>query len=132
MANFTLPSSDLELFGVQKEVFITVPSINIEISNRSHYMNAPVSTMMVRRPPFIHPPINETTTPENEEVIELVYEILMPIVACLGIMGNILGYIILRQDKFSGLIFSYMKGLAFTDTMYLIFCLQVCLYKSFT
>lgn len=80
------------------------------------------------RPPFPPPPTdNSTGTQSKEAVIVVVYEILLPLISTIGIIGNLAVFAVLRRNdkKFSGFMYSYMRGLAITDTIYLLFCIQV-------
>ena len=62
---------------------------------------------------------------KDQEIIELTYEILLPVISSVGIMGNSFIFLLLSQKKFNGFMFTYLKGLALTDLFYLFFCLQV-------
>ena len=54
------------------------------------------------------------------------YSIVIPSFCIAGIFGNLLSlYILSANTKFKGFMYTYMKGLAITDTLYLIFDLQV-------
>lgn len=80
---------------------------------------------------IIPPEANATqpsVTPEGQKIIETTYEIILPITASIGILGNISAIIILFWFKFNNrFFFTYMKGLAITDLSYLFFTLQVVL-----
>ncbi|TRY79660.1 hypothetical protein TCAL_02006 [Tigriopus californicus] len=77
---------------------------------------------------IIPPQANVTqpsVTPEGQKIIETTYQIILPITASIGILGNISAVIILFWFKFNNrFFFTYMKGLAITDLGYLLFTLQ--------
>jgi hypothetical protein len=67
-------------------------------------------------------PDNETDTSS----LYLTHNVIIPCISVAGIFGNLLSlYILSSNKKFRGFMFTYMKGLAITDTLYLISVLQV-------
>ena len=54
------------------------------------------------------------------------YGLVIPVLSTAGIFGNLLSLYILSSNKhFKGFMYTYMKGLAITDTLYLVAVLQV-------
>ena len=67
-------------------------------------------------------PDNNTDTSS----LYMTYHVIIPCFSAAGIFGNLLSLYILSSNKnFRGFMFTYMKGLAITDTLYLISVLQV-------
>ena len=62
----------------------------------------------------------------SESGIRITYAYVIPVLSSAGIFGNMLSLVILNSNKnFRGFMYTYMKGLAVTDTLYLISVLQV-------
>ena len=62
----------------------------------------------------------------SESGIRITYAYVIPLLSSAGIFGNMLSLFILNSNKnFRGFMYTYMKGLAITDTLYLISVLQV-------
>ena len=67
-----------------------------------------------------------------QNVIKLiVYQVLIPIFALFGVVGNILSLFILSQPQFIDSLYIYLKGLAIADLGYLIMALQASVILCF-
>ena len=68
---------------------------------------------------------------EMQNIVRIaVYHVGVPLIATLGIFGNILSIVILSQPQFIDCLYLYLKGLAIADLGYLIVALQVCIFFS--
>lgn len=69
-------------------------------------------------------------TTDHEEFIATTYTIVLPLIASVGIVGNLLIVVVLVRHNFQGFIYTYIKSLALTDLCYLIFTMQVSCYEN--
>ncbi len=63
--------------------------------------------------------------PEGEQLLAVTYEIVLPIIATLGLFGHVCSLVVLSRTKFHGFIFTYLKAMAVVDALYLLYCMQV-------
>ena len=64
-------------------------------------------------------------TTDHEAFIATTYTIVLPLIASVGIVGNLLIVVVLVRHNFQGFIYTYIKSLAVTDLCYLVFTMQV-------
>ena len=68
-----------------------------------------------------------TTLEHDEWLFVVVFTFVLPVIATIGLVGNILSIIVLNnRDKFKSVIYIYLRGVALCDLTYMLFIINMC------
>ena len=68
-----------------------------------------------------------TTLEHDEWLFVVVFTFVLPVIATVGLVGNILSIIVLNnRDKFKSVIYIYLRGVALCDLTYMLFIINMC------
>ena len=72
--------------------------------------------------------VSPFTTPNSENALFIVvFTFVLPVIATIGLVGNILSIIVLNnKDKFKSVIYIYLRGVALCDLTYMLLILNMC------
>ena len=72
--------------------------------------------------------VSAITTLDHEEAFFIVvFTFVLPVIATIGLVGNILSIIVLNnKDKFKSVIYIYLRGVALCDLTYMLLILNMC------
>ncbi len=76
-------------------------------------------------------PPSESHEGDRTDLMLWTYQIVLPVISSLGLLGNILSVVVLsRTNKFKSVMYIYLRGVAWADMCYLVFALQVCYFVT--
>ena len=68
-----------------------------------------------------------STLDHEEALFIVVFTFVLPVIATIGLVGNILSIIVLNnKDKFKSVIYIYLRGVALCDLTYMLLILNLC------